>query len=52
MNYPLPVKKGVKVKYFDRISREELVFPESNDLVIANHFIEHCPNPIRTLENI
>lgn len=78
MNYPVLVKKGVKVKYFDRISREasHKIFPdipikdlvkvdvlgdgekldniaqESNDFVIANHFIEHCQNPIQTLENI
>ena len=78
MNYPVLVKKGVRVKYFDRVSREDShrIFPDikikdlvvvdiigdgekldkidpgSNDFVIANHFIEHCQNPIQTFENI
>lgn len=78
MNYPVVVKKGVKVKYYDRISREESykIFPsinlkdlvkvdiigdgekldniktESQDFVIANHFIEHCQNVVLTIENI
>lgn len=78
MNYPVPMKKGVKVKYYDRISREEShkIFPDINikdlvkvdilgdgekldnidslsyDFVIANHFIEHCQNPILTLQNM
>lgn len=78
MNFPVAVKKGVKVKYYDRISREDShkIFPDielktlvkvdilgdgekldnidssSNDFVIANHFIEHCQNPVLTLENM
>lgn len=78
MNYPVAVKKGVKVKYYDRISREDShkIFPDidlktlvkvdilgdgekldnidssSLDFVIANHFIEHCQNPILTLGNM
>jgi len=78
MEFPLRVRKGVKVKYLDRISREKQleIFPnyklndlvkvdiidngellktipnESQDFVIANHFIEHCENPFLTIENI
>ena len=77
MDYPLPVKNGVKVKYLDRCTKDESakIFPdlksklvdvdilddgetlfklknEEYDFVIANHFLEHCQNPIYTIKNI
>jgi SAM-dependent methyltransferase len=77
MHFPLLVPKGVKVKYVDRLSKQEaikrypdldgsrMVDPEiiedgftlasvplqSQDFVIANHVLEHSPNPLQTLEN-
>ncbi len=78
LNYPLPVRAGVKVKYVDRINAEDQfeileelknqklvsvdivddgellgkVGDESQDFVIANHFIEHCQNVILTVQNM
>jgi predicted SAM-dependent methyltransferase len=78
LDYPLKVPKNVRVKYLDRISREEHakmsnafklkrmvrvdiigdgetlkeVADQSQDFVIANHFIEHCQNPIMTISNM
>ena len=78
LNYPLPVRPGVQVKYLDRITadahldvieeeftRKELVnvdiiddgetlatVPDNTqDFVIANHFIEHTRNPILAIRN-
>ena len=33
---------------------EELrtIADESQDFVVANHFIEHCQNPVKTLKNV
>ena len=78
LHNPMPLPRGAKVKYVDRLSAEGLRchYPElakfdlvevdiidngerlakiaagSQDFVIANHFLEHCENPIRTLKNI
>lgn len=78
MDLPLRVKKGVKVKYLDRIPKDEQVKIFKNldvkklvdidiigngetlegienncqDFLIANHFIEHCQNPVSTFENM
>ena len=78
LNYPLPVRPGVHVKYVDRIKAEDQfaildelkndklvtvdiiddgetlskVGNESQDFVIANHFIEHCQNVILTIKNM
>lgn len=75
---PMKVKKGVHVKYVDRLSVGELrmQYPElskyklievdvvaegetlepfessSQDFVIANHFLEHCQNPILAIDNM
>jgi len=29
----------------------ERIDPDSQDFIVANHFLEHCQNPIRTLQN-
>jgi predicted SAM-dependent methyltransferase len=77
MDLPLAVKRGVKVRYLDRISKEEsaklfpdtldtlvtvdiigdgetleVVSDDSNDFIIANHFIEHTQNPVLTIKNM
>lgn len=75
LHNPLPVGKGAKVRYVDRLSASDLrkQYPElatkalvvpdivddgerlsriaddSLDFIIANHFIEHCEDPIGTL---
>lgn len=77
LDKPMPVPPGVKVRYVDRMAREDLLrqYPElvgkklvpvdivtdgealqgvgyaSQDFVIANHFLEHCEDPIATLKN-
>lgn len=78
LNYALPVKPGVQVKYLDRITAEDhlgilasefkrkdlvtvdiiddgetlgTVPDNSQDFIIANHFIEHCRNPILAISN-
>ncbi|HEY6899678.1 MAG TPA: methyltransferase domain-containing protein [Puia sp.] len=77
LNYPLPVRPGVSVKYLDRISAEDhlnvldeferkdivtvdiiddgetlaTVPDNSQDFIIANHFIEHTRNPILAIQN-
>lgn len=77
LHNPLPVPKGVRVQYVDRLSRSDLYrhYPElqehklvdvdiidngevlekipskSQDFIIANHFLEHCQDPIATLKN-
>jgi SAM-dependent methyltransferase len=74
---PLPVPRGVTVRYVDRMDHEDLLkqYPElrgtplvkidlisdgetlreipdeSQDFVIANHFLEHCEDPFLTLKN-
>ena len=75
LHNPLPVGKGAKVRYVDRLSASDLrkqypelatrslvvpdivddgerltrIADESLDFIIANHFIEHCEDPIGTL---
>jgi SAM-dependent methyltransferase len=77
MHFPLPVPRGVNVRYVDRLSKQEAIrrYPEldpsrmvepdivedgftlasvperSQNFVIANHVLEHSPNPLRALEN-
>jgi SAM-dependent methyltransferase len=77
LNYPLPVRPGVKVRYVDRISADEhmnvlaelnrrelvqvdiiddgetlaTIADNSQDFVVANHFIEHTRNPILAIRN-
>lgn len=77
LDKPMSVPQGVKVRYVDRMTREDLLkhYPEltgnklvsvnivadgetlagiedgSRDFVIANHFLEHCEDPIATLKN-
>jgi len=78
LHHPAKLRKGVQVKYVDRLSVEKLrkQYPELNkmqlveadviadgetlepvgnltqDFVIANHFLEHCQNPILAIENM
>jgi predicted SAM-dependent methyltransferase len=75
---PLPVRKGIKVRYVDiadtaglrrmypRKAGRHLVHVDvvddgerlatvadrSQDFVIANHFLEHCEDPVGTLRNL
>ena len=75
---PLPVRRGVKVRYVDIADTETLrrmhprkahrrlvpvdiqddgerlakVADASQDFVVANHFFEHCEDPIGTLRNL
>jgi SAM-dependent methyltransferase len=77
LHNPLAVDAHAKVRYVDRMSREDLFmhYPElrehslvavdiiddgeklgavaadSQDFIIANHFLEHCQDPIGTLKN-
>lgn len=74
---PLKLPRQAKVKYVDRMSKEDLWthYPELRgqnlvevdviddgerlltfadgelDFIVANHFLEHCQDPIQTLEN-
>jgi SAM-dependent methyltransferase len=78
LDKPMPLPKGVAVKYVDRMSTADLLveYPElkgrklvnvdivddgqvlgkvppgSADFVIANHFLEHCADPLRSLKNM
>lgn len=78
LDKPMPLPKGARVRYLDRMSVEDLrlQYPDyrdkklvevdivddgqvlgavptaSQDFVIANHFLEHCPDPIKSLENM
>ena len=78
LHSPLRVPKSAKVKYVDRMSKNDLIkqYPELNskyfvpidivndgeklskildftqDFVIANHFLEHCKNPIGAIVNM
>jgi predicted SAM-dependent methyltransferase len=78
LHHPVKVRKGVQVKYVDRLSVAKLreQYPElskmqlvevdfiadgeilepiesfTQDFVIANHFLEHCQNPILAIENM
>lgn len=45
-SYPM-----VDVDIVDDGERMEKVSPESQDFVIANHFLEHCENPAGAIEN-
>jgi len=75
---PLPVRRGVKVRYVDIADTEALrqlhprkagrhlvdvdivdngerlatIGDRTQDFVIANHFLEHCEDPIGTLRNL
>ena len=52
MQYPeLQGKKLVDVEIVDDGERLATVLDGSQDFVIANHFIEHCQNPLQALEN-
>jgi hypothetical protein len=77
LHNPLPLKKGVKVRYIDRVPLNELnvqyseldpasivkidvidngeilskIDDESIDFIVANHFIEHCENPLGTIRS-
>lgn len=77
MHFPLAVPRGVKVRYVDRLSKQQAIqrYPQldpsrvvepdivedgftlasvpghSQDFVIANHVLEHSPNPLQALEN-
>ncbi len=77
LHHPLPVPKGVVVRYVDKMTAAELqknyaelsmfrltpvdiiddgetletIGGASQDFIIANHFIEHCENPLQTLIN-
>jgi ubiquinone/menaquinone biosynthesis C-methylase UbiE len=51
-HYPeLNHSKFVKVGLVDDGERLAKVKQESQNFIIANHFIEHCENPIKTLTN-
>jgi len=78
LHHPVKVRRGVTVKYIDRLTVDELrqQYPELNntqlvevdiladgetltpigsstqDFVIANHFLEHCQNPMLALKNM
>lgn len=78
LHNPQAIPTGVRVRYVDRMSNEDLltqypemrekylvpveivdngerlgrVADESQDFVIAGHFLEHCQDPIGTLEQI
>ncbi len=45
-------KKLVNVDIVDDGQALGKVPAESQDFVIANHFLEHCPDPIRSLQNM
>jgi len=40
----------VEVDVVDDGERLETIPPESQDFIVANHFLEHCQNPIGTIE--
>jgi len=48
----MPLKDMVKVDILDDGETLKKVPDASQDFVIANHFIEHCQNPVMTIENI
>lgn len=51
--YPELEKKNlVNVDIIDDGEQLDSVDDGSQDFVIANHFLEHCQNPIRTIENM
>ena len=51
--YPeLHSKKIVPVDILDDGERLSRIPDSSQDFIIANHFLEHCQNPIGTIENI
>lgn len=78
LHNPLNIPKKTKVKYVDRMSKDDLrrQYPEldkfdlvkvdiiddgevlrnignsTQDFVIANHFLEHCQDPIKAIENM
>lgn len=50
--YPdIPPEEMVKVDLVDDGETLESFESNSQDFVIANHFLEHCKNPIKTIEN-
>jgi SAM-dependent methyltransferase len=77
LHLPLTMPAGVKVRYVDRKSVDDLrreypelegwnltevdvlddgellstIAQESQDFIVANHFLEHCENPIGTIHN-
>jgi len=78
LHHPLPVPATARVRYLDRMSRDDLVrhytelagtdlvpvdivdngetlatvTDNACDFVIANHFLEHCENPLLALQNM
>lgn len=51
-HFPNIANHLVHVDIIDDGEKLELVATESNDFVIANHFLEHCQNPALALENM
>jgi SAM-dependent methyltransferase len=50
--YPaIPVEEMCPVDLVDDGEHLETIANSSQDFVIANHFLEHCKNPIKTIEN-
>ncbi len=50
--YPeLNIFRFAAVDIIDNGEELKTVAPESQDFIIANHFLEHCENPIKTLLN-
>jgi SAM-dependent methyltransferase len=52
LQYPeLKNLKVVAPEFIDDGEKLSTVPPQSQDFIIANHFIEHCEDPIRTIKN-
>lgn len=50
-SYPeLSIFQLTPVDIIDNGEALDSISPESQDFIIANHFIEHCENPIKTLD--
>ena len=52
---PMPLPKGAVARYVDIVDDGETlatVADSSQDFVAANHFFEHCEDPIGTLRNL
>jgi predicted SAM-dependent methyltransferase len=50
-HYPEITKPFVETDIIDNGEELSTIADDSQDFLIANHFIEHCQNPIQTLEN-
>lgn len=51
-NISFDFENCVKVDIFDDGERLESLKDASLDFVISNHFIEHCENPLKSIENM